>query len=202
MDPATIAVGEQSPWKSLKELVEYGRKNPGKLKSGITAGAATHVFEASFAKAARIKFTSVPFTSGGRRIPALLGGHVDCNFEIVGPLRSLADAGRVRILAVASDERIPLYPDIPTAKEQGVNWVIWSWHGVFSPKGTPADRINFVDSALEKTAHNPGFVKLMNKSSLQVKYLNSKGFKAFFKEQDQLFEQIIRDLGLYKRPER
>ena len=200
-DPAAIAVVANAPWRSLKELVEYAKKNPGKIKSGINTGAATHVFEAAFAKAAGIKFKSVPYKSGSERIPALLGEHVDVNFEIVAPLRSLVDAGRVRILAIAADQRNPMYPDFPTAKEQGVNWVMSSWHGIFAPKGTPMDRIAVLENALKKTAHDQELIALMNKSLLQVKYFNRREFIEFFKKQDSTFEEIIRDLGLYKRPE-
>lgn len=200
-DPAAIAVVGNATWRSLKELVEYAKKNPGQVKSGINTGAATHVFEAAFAKAAGIKFTSVPYRSGAERIPALLGGHVDVNFEIVAPLRSLVEAGRVRILAIAADERNPMYPDFPTAKEQGVNWVMSSWHGIFAPKGTPMDLIAVLENALEKSAQDQELIALMKKSLLQVKYLDRIQFIKFFKQQDSIFEEIIRDLGLYKRPE-
>lgn len=200
-DPGAIGVVGKAPWTSLTELVEYAKKNPGKVKSGIVTGTATHVFEASFAQAAGITFHSVPYKSGGQRIPALLGGEIDVNFEIVAPLSHLLDQGRVRILAIAADQRNPLYSEIPTAKEQGVNWVISSWHGLFVPKGTPLDRIAVLEKAIEKIAHDPALIASMKKTALQVKYLSRTEFIKFFHEQDLIFEKIIKDLGLYKRPE-
>lgn len=202
MDPAAIVVSTKSEWKTLKELVEYAKSNPGKVRSGINTGAATHIFEAAFAKAAGITFKSVPFTGGGERVPALLGGHIDCDFEVVAPFRSLAEAGKVRILGIAADERDALYPNIPTMKEGGVNLVISNWHGVFAPKGTPAEIIRVVEAALGKTARDPEFVKLMKESVLGIKYLNQAEFKAFFAQQDPIFKKTIQDLGLYKRPEK
>lgn len=195
-DPASIAVSAKTPWMTLDELVEYGRKNPGKLRAGINPGSSAQIFAAAFLKAADIQALEVPFKGGGERVTALAGGHIDVDFDIVAPFKPMLQAGKIRIFGVASNERVDLYKDIPTLKEQGVDLVIGSWHGVFAPKGTPQSAISTLNKALEKTSRDPEFIDQMNRTFLGVKYLNQGDFIKFFQEEDKKTKQIIKDLGL------
>jgi tripartite-type tricarboxylate transporter receptor subunit TctC len=196
MDPASIAVSSKTPWVTLKELLEYGRKNPGKLRAGINPGSSAQIFAAAFLKAGGIEALQVPFKGGSERVTALAGGHIDIDFDIVAPFKPMLEGGKIRILGVASNERVDLYRDIPTMKEQGVDLVIGSWHGVFAPKGTPREVITALNQALEKTSRDPAFIDQMNKTFLGVRYLNQADFSRFFQEEDQKTKQIIKDLGL------
>ncbi|MBI3179680.1 MAG: exopolysaccharide biosynthesis polyprenyl glycosylphosphotransferase, partial [Deltaproteobacteria bacterium] len=98
-------------------VVTWGRANPGKLRVGINPVSSAPVFAAAFARAANLDVVYVPFRGGGERAPALAGGHIDADFDIVAPLRPLSEAGKVRILAVAAERRVELYRDIATMRE-------------------------------------------------------------------------------------
>jgi putative tricarboxylic transport membrane protein len=104
------------------------------------------------------------------------------------------------VLAIASDKRSELYKDIPTMREQGVDLMISSWHGIFAPKGTPAGVISALNTALEKVARNAKFVDQMSALALGVRYMNQQEFARFFQEQDALFKPLIDKLGLAAVP--
>lgn len=200
MDPAAVAVPAAKGWKRLKEMVDYSKKNPGKLHVGTTPGTSAHIFAAAFASAAGLEVVYVPYRGGGERAPALAGGHIDADFDIVATLKPMTEAGKVRILGIASDRRVDLYREIPTMREQGVDLVISSWHGIFAPRKTPASAITTLSTALEKTSQNPQFLEQMGKSLLGVQYMNQQDFARFYAEQDALFKPLIQKLGLYVPP--
>jgi tripartite-type tricarboxylate transporter receptor subunit TctC len=196
MDPAAVASSTKSPFKTVDELLAYAKKNPGKVRAGVNPGASAQIFGAAFAKAAGLDLLFVPFKGGSERGVALAGGHIDLDFDTVAPMKPLADAGKIRILAIMSDTREEAYKGIPTLKEHGVDLIIGSWHGIFAPKGTPAAVIAAVNKAMEKTAKNPQFTEQMQKSLIGVRYMNQGEFKRFFDAQDKMYKKIIEDLGL------
>lgn len=196
MDPAVVAVPESKGWKSLADFLKFARENPKKLRVGIDAGSSAQIFAAAFVEKAKIDVINVPFRGGGERTVALAGGHIDADFDIIAPLKTMREAKKVRVLGIAADSRVPEYADIPTMKEEGVDLAISSWHGVFAPKGTPANVVKRVDAALGKVAANPEFQAKMRDLLLGVRYLNTAEFKSFFAENDKITLALIEKLGL------
>jgi tripartite-type tricarboxylate transporter receptor subunit TctC len=199
-DPAAVAASSSRGWKSVGEMVAYAKKNPNNVKVGINAGSSAHIFAAAFASQAGLDVLYVPFRGGGERTPALAGGHIDADFDIVAPMKPLADAGRIRLLGVAADRRSDLYRDIPTMREQGVDLVIASWHGIFAPKGTSPAVVHAIDGAVAKVAANRKFNEQMASLTLGVRYMNQREFTKFFAEQDAIFKPLIEKLGLAAAP--
>ena len=202
VDPAAIAVTTTRDWRTLPDLLKEGRQKPGSLRVGINSGSSAHIFAAAFMKSAGLDVIYVPFRGGSERSIALAGGHIEVDFDIVAPLRPMAEANKIRILGVASEQRVPDYPDIPTMKEGGVDLAISSWHGVFAPRGTPPAVVARLSQALGKVCNNPEFVAHMRKLLLGVQYLDSASFRKFFAENDKLNVELIRSLGLYVAPEK
>ncbi|MGQ0751108.1 MAG: Bug family tripartite tricarboxylate transporter substrate binding protein [Betaproteobacteria bacterium] len=198
-DPAAVAASAASGWTTVQQAIAAGKAKPRSIRVGINPGNSAHIFAASFVKAAGLEVIYVPFKGGSERAAAIAGGHIDLDFDIVAPMKPLREAGRLKVLAVASEKRVDLYSDIPTFQEQGVNLVIHSWHGVFAPKGVPAARLTTLERALDKVAHNPNFVAQMKKLLLGVRYMNRKEFAAFFARQDAQFKALIQELGLMAR---
>src|SRR4029079_13233431 len=120
LDPAAIAVPEARGWRTLPDFIKYARANPGKLKVGIDAGSSAQIFAAAFVEKAGLNVIYVPFRGGGERTVALAGGHIDVDFDIVAPLKTMREAEKIRVLGVASDKRVKDYADIPTMAEGGV----------------------------------------------------------------------------------
>lgn len=195
MDPSALAVSLKSGINSVKELVEYCKKNPGEFMVSITRGALADIDAEGFARAAGIKFRYMPFRGGAERKVALAGGHVDAGFDVPGSLKPLADGGKIKILGVGSEKRVSLYKEIPTLKEEGVDVILTSWHGIFAPKGTPADVLKILEIGLEKTAKDPGFIALMEKSYLGILYMNRAEFVKFLQKEDKEVKKLVEILG-------
>ena len=196
IDPAVVAVPEARGWKTLADFLKFAKDNPGKLRVGIDAGSSAQIFAAAFVEKAGINVIQVPFRGGGERTVALAGGHIDADFDILAPLKTMREAKKVRVLGIAADKRVDEYADIPTMKEGGVDLSISSWHGVFAPKDTPPKVIARVSTALGKVAADPQFQKKMNDLLLGVRYLDTPQFKTFFAQNDKVTLDLIRKLGL------
>jgi tripartite-type tricarboxylate transporter receptor subunit TctC len=196
MDPAVIAVPAARGWKTLPEFLQYARANPGKLRVGIDPGSSAQIFAAAFVEKAGLDVIYVPFRGGGERSVALAGGHIDADFDIVAPLKPMREAGKVRVLGIAAEQRNDDYSDIPTMAEGGVDLVISSWQGIFAPRGTPPAIVAKISAALANVTKNPGFKERMRSLLLGVRYMDTAQFHAFFTEADKVNLDLIRKLGL------
>ena len=140
-DPSMFLVRSDAPWKSLKEFLDYAKKNPGMITVGNSgAGGGVHLVALAFEKAAGVKFNHIPFSGGGPSVTAILGGHV--NAVSVSPPEGISQvqAGKLKIIALFAEKRFEMFPDVPTVKEQGINFAMGMWRGLAAPKGTPARR--------------------------------------------------------------
>ena len=200
-DPAAVAASIASGWTGIAQVIAAGKAKPHSIKVGINPGNSAHVFAGAFAKAAGLDVIYVPFKGGSARAAAMAGGHIDLDFDIVAPMKPLMDAGKLKVLGVAAERRIPLYPDIPTWREQGIDLTIYSWHGVFAPKGTPAPVLAALESSLRRISKNSTFLARMDKLLLGVRYMGRQEFTKFFAEQDALMKPLIQNLGLMKQPQ-
>ncbi|MBI4204772.1 MAG: tripartite tricarboxylate transporter substrate binding protein [Betaproteobacteria bacterium] len=196
IDPMALAVKYDAPWKTLKDLVSYGRENPDKLRVGMIPGASAQIFAGGFAKAANVKTVHVPFKGDADGAAALAGGHIEVHVAVPVSYKSLSDAKKVRILAVAADSRSPLYSDIPTFRENGVDLVIGSFHIVFAPKGTPAEVQTKLAAAVAKAMNEPELRKQMTAANLGVAYMNPSETARYLARQDELYRKLIEDLGM------
>jgi tripartite-type tricarboxylate transporter receptor subunit TctC len=202
VDPMALAVKSDAPWKTLKELVAYGRANPTKLRIGMIPGASAQIFAAGFANAAKIQGTYVPFKGDAPGAVALAGGHIDVHVAVPVSYKALAEANKVRMLAVAAAARSALYQDVATFRENGVDLVIGSFHIVFAPRRTPANVLRTLEGAIEKTMREPELVKQMAASSLGHAYLSQKETAAFLAEQDAIYRRVIDEVGMRVAPKK
>ncbi len=196
VDPAALAIRYESPWKGLTDVVQFAKSNPGKLQIGMIPGASAQLFAGGFARAAGIKASFVPFKGDADGAASLAGGHIDAHVAVPASYRALAEAKKVRVVAVAADARSSLHKDIPTFRELGIDLVIGSFHAVFAPKGTPAEIVSRVASALERTMKEPALIETMTSSGLGVLYLGQKETASYIAQQDALYRALIEELGL------
>ncbi len=141
-DIALIA-GTESRFKTLAELIAFGRANPGKLNIGtINIGSTQNLAGELFKSSAGIDAQIVPFKGTPAVITALRGGEIDLAVEILGPVMSQISAKAVRVLAVMGDKRFDGLPDVPTVREAGIaNFNVASWNALAAPAKTPRDVI-------------------------------------------------------------
>jgi tripartite-type tricarboxylate transporter receptor subunit TctC len=195
-DPAAIAVQWSARWKSLKELVEDARKQPGKLRMGMIPGASAQIFAAGFEHAAGVNMIQVPFKGDSDGAIALAGGHIDVHVAVPVAYQSLMQAKKVRMLAVAAKARSPLYNDLPTFLENGVDLVIGAFHGVFVPAGTPRNVIDKLAEALGESMRSAEVTANMERVGAAAAYLRADDAAAFLQKQDVTYRDIIERLGL------
>ena len=154
--PATLTVYANFPAKSLAEFVQYAKANPGKVRNANSGkGTSAHIFGEAFDRITGIKETHVPFNGYAPAITAVAGGHIEATCIPVGDVHPMVKAGKLRMLAVAMQERHYLYPNVPTMKELGVNLDTGNWVGFVAPKGVPEEIIAKLDRAIEKALKSP-----------------------------------------------
>src|SRR5262245_52131854 len=199
-DPAAIAVQETAPWKTLKDLVADARKQPDHFRIGMIPGASAQIFAAGFTNAADVKMINVPFKGDTEGAVALAGSHIEVHVAVPVSYKSLSEAKKVRILAIASEKSSALYGNLPTFRDNGVNLVIGAFHGVYVPKDTPAAVIAKLAEALEKTTSSQELLDTMRDVGAGVEFLKGAEAKAFLANQDTTYRKIIEDLGLRTAP--
>lgn len=196
VDPAAVAVHETAPWKTLAEFVDHARKNPERVRIGMIPGASAQIFSGALAKAAGVKLIEVPFKGDADGAVALAGGHIEVHVAVPVSYRALVAAKKVRVLAVAAEERSPLYRDIPTFRENGVDVVIGAFHGVYGPRGLPPEVRDTMITALEKTMTSKDLVEQMSTAGAGILFRKGEAAMAFLKQQDAMYRQVIDDLGM------
>lgn len=188
-----------APWKDAKELIEYARGNPGKLRVGVPGlGTILHLNYEHLKLLAKIDLTMVPF-EGPHQIPALLGGHVDIALAHPAPILPHVKAGKIRVLGVFQKDRNPFFPEAPTFKELGYDITLGVYYPLILPKGTPPSVVKVIHDAFRKALSEPSFVTMMEKSSIDVDY---QGSEAVTKELWASYEQygkLVEYLGLKKK---
>lgn len=195
-DPAAIAVQYDSPWKTLKDFIDDAKKHPGKYRMGMIPGASAQIFASGFADAAGVKLIMVPFKGDADGAIALAGKHIDIHVAVPVSYKSLQEAKKVRMLAVAADARSPLYDNLPTFKEYGVDLTIGAFHGVYVPKGTPQPIVDTLANGLEKAMKSDAVKKNMNNVGAGVAFIRGSAAKSFLVSQDKTYHRIIDKLGL------
>jgi len=199
--PAAISVASGSKWKSLKDLMDYAKKNAGVVTVGHSgAGGAWHLAIASVAVQNGIKFNYVPFDGAAPTRTALIGGHIDCATTGIDEMLQLYKAGKVRILAVNNTKRHPLFPEVPTVTEAGFpnpNPIL-DWRGLAAPKGTPADVMKVLVKGFKGCFNDPDFQKLAKDLGLPLVYEDPKGFEKFLATMEETLVPALKSVGLYK----
>jgi tripartite-type tricarboxylate transporter receptor subunit TctC len=201
-DPAAVAVQDGAPWKTLKDLVADARKQPDHYRIGMIPGASAQIFAAGLARAADVKMINVPFKGDTEGAVALAGNHIEVHVAVPVSYKSLVEAKKVRILAVAAEKTSALYGNLPTFRDNGVDLVIGAFHGVYVPKGTPPEVIAKLADAVEKTTASKELQDSMRDVGAGVEFLKGAEAKKFLANQDSTYRKIIEDLGLRTAPAR
>lgn len=192
--PLALVVKSDSPWKTLKEFLEYAKKNPGKVTyAAIGAGTSHHLAMEYIAKQeGGIQWTMVPY--GGRPgLAAVLGGHITAISGTSDWIPHVKE-GTLRILAFYSRQRSTSFPDVPTLRELGYDFSNDDVTLVAAPKGTPRPIVKKLEEALHKGMEDPGFIQNMNRMAVEIAYRNSEDTKKYLEETYIAFGKLIKDL--------
>jgi tripartite-type tricarboxylate transporter receptor subunit TctC len=196
--PDAIIVPAGSQFKTLKDLVEHAKKNPGAVTfSGSATNSANHLAQQQFDRLAGVKTTYVPFAGTAPSVTALLGTQVMASFGYSTIAQAQGD--KVRMLAVASDARLPGFPDAPTFKESGINMVGGAYRGVGVPKGTPEDVRKQVSDVFTKINADPRMIKAMNDGGFVVINVPYEKMNAFMDERKKETRETAEAMGIKKK---
>ena len=191
-----VVVRTESPYKTLKDWLDGAKAKPKGVSVGGTGiGNADHVQLANIEKRSSTQFNYVSFDSGGQVMTNLLGGKVDSAMANPSEAYEQMRAGKVRALGVTSPQRLADLKDVPTLKEQGVDYVVAQFRGVAGPKGIPADVVAYLEEAFRRVAKSETWKTDYLAKYQQVDgYMGSAEFTAFmdvfFKEQEQAFKDL------------
>jgi tripartite-type tricarboxylate transporter receptor subunit TctC len=192
-----LCVKTDAPWKTMKELIDYAKKNPGKIKYG-TSGTATAMHMAMLYLAVKegINWVHVPYPGGAPAIVALLGGHIQA--VSVGPeWAPYAQAGSLRCLATHGYKSSAAFPQ-PTFRDQGYDFVNDTVFGIWGPAGLPSDIVKKLETAFTKGMETQQFQTTIEKLYLTSEYLNSKDLDQNLKETWVNLEKSLKEMGVIK----
>jgi putative tricarboxylic transport membrane protein len=195
-----VAVSADSPIKTVKDLAEAIKRDPGKVSvGGGSVGSVDHVTLALIAKEVGIPASKVNFVafSGPEVVTSLAGGKITAAISGISELKPQADAGRIRLIAVTSDSRVAGV-DVPTLKEQGFDIVLGNWRGVVGAPGmSEAGRKAWLER-LDKLAASPAWKEGLLKQGLEDAYLSGDKFVSFLNDEKSRWKTVMTDLGLAK----
>jgi len=194
-DPSMFLVRAEAPWKTMREFLDQARKNPGMISVGNSgAGGGVHLVALAFEKAAGVKFNHIPFSGGGPSVTSLLGGHI--NAVSVSPPEGISQvqAGKLRIVALFAEKRFEMFPDVPTVREQGVNFTMGMWRGLAAPKGTPPAVIRKLHDAFKKGMDDPGFRKNAKDMAVNLEYLSPADFGRLMEEDHEFYGKLVKEV--------
>jgi putative tricarboxylic transport membrane protein len=199
-----VAVKADAPWKDGKSFFEALKKDPAGMPVGVgpALGNDDHIQFLTLAKAfganpKTVKFVVYPKTAA-EQIPALLGGHIKAITISMAETMEQVKAGKLRLLGVSSPERLTDIPDVPTWKEQGVDFVFPHWRGVMAAPGLSTEQKKFWSDTIAKMVASPAWKKALKNLDWDAFYQSASEYKAFLEKQDKLMQESLTDVGLIK----
>jgi tripartite-type tricarboxylate transporter receptor subunit TctC len=191
--PNVLMVRADFPAKTAKEFMAYVKANPGKINFGSQGiGTTSHLTTMLFQEVTGTSMVHVPFKGTAPALNALIGGYVDMIFMELASANKLAQGGQARILAVATDKRIPNLPDVPTFDEIGVKgFTSATWNAIAAPPGTPPEIVEKLNDALNDALNSPGPVGLFHKLNLQPEPGSPSQAASFIHSESALWGDVI-----------
>lgn len=176
-DPSALTVKADAPWNNLKEFVDYAKRNPGSIKIGHSGtGMLWHLAAATLALATGTDYTYVPFNGAADAIASVLGQNIDAVTVSGAEVSAQVRAGEMKILAVFGEKRLDIFPDIPTARDQGIDVVVNTFRGLGGPAGIPEDRVAILHEGFKKMMEEPEFVNVISNMGLGIDYRNTEDY--------------------------
>ena len=196
-----LIVPAQSPLRSVADLVQKAKQNPGKLSFGASGvGTTGHMGGELFKSLAKINVLFVPYNSGPAALQDLIGGRLDYMFSNSSEALPLIKAGKVRPLGVSSTKRLALLPDVPTLDEAGIKgYETVAWGGIVAPTGTPPEVISRLNKSLQKALQDPKVEQSLATFGADASYSTPAQFKGLIDSEATKWAGIIKDAGLAKR---
>ena len=195
--PDAIVVRSESPFKSYKDLIAAAKAKPGSVSiAGSGTNSANHMATERLNAAAGIKTNYVPYKGTGDLVASLLGGHVDMAMSYV--TLAISQKTTTRMLAIATEKRHPQFPDVPTFKELGIDWVDGAYRGIALPKSATPEMRKKVSDMFSEINRDPDFSQRMADGGFELTDITYDKMAAFMAERTKVYTQVAKSMGLVK----
>ena len=201
VESPVVAVRGDSKWKTLADFIADAKSQAKGLtvaNSGI--GSHTHISSVVLFKAAGVEVLDVPF-GAAQVVTSLIGSQVDAVVQLPAALAGFVKSGQVRLLAALTTNRDPAFPDVPTAREQGLDVSLEAWRGIAAPKDTPKPVIAMLEAAIRKTVESPEFVQGNERLGARPAFMPATEFGRLIAKEDVDLARVMELIGLKKAPE-
>jgi len=195
--PDLLVVNEASPIKTFADFIKAAKENPGKINLGGSGlNSANHAAHQRMNAAFGIQTTYVPFKGTGDMISSILGGHVSAAMSY--STLAIAQKGKMRMLAVATETRLADFPDVPTFKEIGLDWVDGAYRGIGVPKSTPAETKKRLSDLWAALNNDPEMKELAAKSGFELVDVGVDKMDGFMKDKVRIYTDAAKRMGIAK----
>ena len=193
-----LAVRQDLPITNVKELLDYAKKNPGKLNYGSTgSGSSNHLSMELLMRMSDIKMTHIPYKGSAPATMALLAGEIDVLFDNIPNMLPQLKAGKVRPIAVTGTQRSVLFPTVPTVAESGVpGYEVNVWFGMQLPAGTPKPVIERINADITRILKEPEIIKRFRDQGVEVIASSPAAFGQLLQSEVVKWTQVIRDANI------
>ncbi|MBT9463859.1 MAG: tripartite tricarboxylate transporter substrate binding protein [Hydrogenophaga sp.] len=192
--PNVLVVRAESPFKSVKDVLDAARANPGKLNYASQGnGTSAHLAGEMFDNLAKVKTTHVPYRGAGPALTDLLGGQVDMIFGTATAVSSGLESGKLRALAVTGAERSQVLKNIPTIAETIPGYVMESWYGLYAPAGTPPEVIARLNAAAKKAVATDDFRKKVEQEGLVISAGAPSELDTYVRSEEARWRKIVKE---------
>jgi tripartite-type tricarboxylate transporter receptor subunit TctC len=192
--PNILLVRAESPFKSVKDIVDAAKARPGRLTYASQGnGTSAHLAGEMFANLAKVNVTHVPYRGAAPAMNDLLGGVVDMMFATAAAAAPQVASGRLRALAVTSADRAPAFKALPAIAETVPGYAVESWYGLFAPAGTPADIIAKLNAVARQSAQTADFRAKIEPEGLTVTAGTPEELDAYVKREEIRWRRIVKE---------
>jgi tripartite-type tricarboxylate transporter receptor subunit TctC len=193
--PGTLVVNPSVPARSVRELLQLARANPGALNySAAGAGTNPHLTGELFNFLGNVDIVAVQYKGGGPSLLAVLGGEVGITFPNISEAIPQAKTGKLIVLGVGSSKRSPALPDVPTIAEAGLpGYEFVTWHGVLAPKGTPTAIVSLLNARIKDTLTAPEQARFFEQMGFEIVASTPEEFAAHLQRESEKWGKVIRE---------
>ena len=192
--PFLLLTRTDAPFKTLQELVAYGKQHPGKLSfASAGSGTMSHLLPTSFKKELGLELNHIPYGGAAPSLNSLMGGHVDLYLDPVATSAELVKTGKLRALAVTGASRSKTLPAVPTLIEQGLPIRAVSWLGFVAPSGVPQAILIRLNTEINAALQDEGLKKQFDAMEIEIDTGPPSKFTAFAQKEAEFWGQIIRE---------
>ena len=196
--PMVLVVNENSKIKSLGDLLAAAKKSPGKIDYGSSgSGSSEHLAMALFENMANVSLNQIPYKESTPLLTDLAGGQVEVAFDVFPMVRPFIQSGKIRPIAIATDMRSPLLPQVPTVTEAGLKgYEVSSWHGFMVPSGTPPVIIDKLNKQINSILTQEDIKKTFNEQGVVPDGGTANQFDVFIRKQMEIWKKVVAQAGI------